>query len=118
MRRTVHTDEAPFAPILTCDEPEEGSIVTRATQVSGWAFSPAGIREVSVWLDGQRVGDAELGLERPDVAQEHPEWRDAERSGFRYRFETTLTPPLPRTAELTVVVEDGEGRKGEVRRMV
>ena len=84
MRREVRAEEALFAPILTCDEPQEGSIVTRGTVVEGWAYSPAGIREVSIWLDGQRVGEAELGLERPDVGQAHPAWAGAMRSGFRY----------------------------------
>jgi SAM-dependent methyltransferase len=108
----------PVEQVLVCDEPAEGADVGFGTVVSGWAFSPAGVRGVSVWLDGQRVGDAELGLERPDVAREHPEWSGAERSGFRCRFETTLTPPLPRTAGLAVVAEDGEGRRVEERRMV
>ena len=86
--------------------------------VSGWAFSPAGIREVSVWRDGQRVGTAEPGLERPDVAQAHPEWQEAERSGFRYHFETVPEVSSAGTAELTIVAEDAGGREGGVGRAV
>ena len=107
-------------PIVVCDEPADGSTISRGAVANGWAFSPAGIKEVSVWFEGQRVGEAKLGLERPDVAQAHPEWPDALHSGFRYYFED-----LPETAtdeaesvELTIVVEDGEGRRAEVRRVV
>ncbi len=118
MRRIVKAVKPPPALILICDEPAEGAAVAPGAVVSGWAFSQAGIREVSVWLDGKRVGTAELGLERPDVAQSHPSLQDAMYSGFQYRFETALGPPLPRTAELAVVVEDGEGRRAEERREV
>jgi SAM-dependent methyltransferase len=101
---------------MVCDEPAEGATVTRGTVVNGWAYSPAGIREVSVWLDGQRVSQAELGIGRPDVAEARPEWSGAERSGFRYHFETV--PASAETAELTLVADDGEGRRAEVRRSV
>ena len=110
--------DQPVEQVVVCDEPGEGSEVARGTVVSGWAYSPAGIKEVSVWLDGQRVGKAELGLEREDVAEDHPEWPNALRSGFRYRFDADLEPPLPRTAELVVVAENSEGHRAEERRTV
>jgi SAM-dependent methyltransferase len=105
--------------ILVCDDPADGTTVTFATVVSGWAFSPAGIQEISVWLDGQRVeGQAEYGLLREDVARDHPEWPNALRSGFRYRFEDIPATASVETAELRVLAEDGEGRRVEERRMV
>ena len=87
MRRIFRTGKPLPTPVVICGEPMEGSTVTRDTLVSGWAYSPACIREVSIWLEGQRVGRAELGLEREDVARAHPEWVGALRSGFSYRFE-------------------------------
>src|SRR5436190_571508 len=108
-----------FDPVLVCDEPAEGSEVSLGTVVNGWAFSPAGIKEVSVWLEGQQVGKAELGLERPDVVRDHPNWSDALHSGFRYYFEDIPeTAVEAESAELAVVAEDGEGRRVEVRRVV
>jgi SAM-dependent methyltransferase len=117
-RRVMQVDESLLDPILVCDEPEEGSEITLGTVVEGWAYSPAGIEEVSVWLDGERVGEAALGWQRLEVAQDYPELPDALRSGFRYRFDGALAPPLPRTAELVVVAEDSEGRRVEERRVV
>jgi SAM-dependent methyltransferase len=113
VRRVVR----PVAAVVVCDEPEEGSEVSLGTVVEGWAYSPAGIREVSIWLDGERVGEADLGWERQDVAQDYPGLPGAERSGFRYRFDGALVP-LPRTTELMVVAEDGEGKRIEERRLV
>ena len=110
-------DEPLVEPVLVCDEPEEGSEVSEGTVVSGWAYSPAGIREVSLWLGGQRVGQAKLSLKRPDVAQAHPEWEGALQSGFRYRFDVAPTSAEERP-ELVVVAEDERGRRAEVRRVV
>src|ERR671921_36253 len=84
--QAARADKPLPAPILVCDEPEEGAVVTRGTVVSGWVLSAAGIREVSVWMDGQRmVGETEYGLLQEDVAQDYPDWPNALRSGFCYR---------------------------------
>jgi Sulfotransferase domain len=118
VRRIFRTRKRLPDPVLICDEPEEGSVVTRGTVVSGWAYSPAGIREVSLWLEGQRVGRAELGLERENVARAHPEWAGALRSGFRYRFEELPFSKLAQETDLVVVAEDALGRRAEVRIVV
>jgi hypothetical protein len=110
--------EADRAPIVVCDEPAAGATVTRGTLVGGWAYSPAGIREVSVWVDGRRAGRAEHGLERPDVAQAHPGWPEAGLSGFQYRFHADPAEPTTETLELAIVAEDGEGHRAELRRAV
>jgi hypothetical protein len=117
-RRAVPTDDSLFEPILTCDEPAQGSTLTRGTLVSGWAYSPVGILEVSIRLNGQRVGQAEQGFKRPDVVSDHPEWPGAERSGFRYRFEEFPFSVAAPSADLVVVAEDGLGRRAEVSRVV
>jgi hypothetical protein len=115
----VRVDESLLEPILVCDEPAEGSEVSRGTVVSGWAYSPAGIKEISVWLDRRRVGLADLGLKREDVAEARPEWPGAERSGFRYRLEVVPATASPsESVELTLMAEDEQGRRAEVRRVV
>ena len=118
MGRIVHAVWRPVGPIVVCDEPAEGAEVGLGAAVGGWVFSPVGIREVSIWLDEERVGRAELGLERPDVARDRPELPGVERSGFRYRFDSIPSPPLPRTVELRVVAEDEEGQRTEVHQAV
>ena len=51
--------------------------------VSGWVVCATGIAAVAVRLDGELIGDAELGLSRPDVAEEHPGVPQARHAGFR-----------------------------------
>ena len=77
--------------------------------VSGWAFAEPGIRRIEVLVDAIRAGDAEHGLPRPDVGQDHPTVAAAARSGFKLERE------LGRTFEghhlVTVIVHDGDGAR-------
>ena len=61
IQKVVAPGQGVNPPIVVCDEPAEGSEVSVGTVVNGWAFSSAGIKEASVWLEGQQVGKAELG---------------------------------------------------------
>ena len=64
------------------ESPIPRSDAGRLLQVSGWAVSPDGIREITVHLDGALVGNAEMGVSRPDLAAfPSPE---AKTSGFRF----------------------------------
>ncbi len=63
MRRVVEffrpflpASSPPATVLPVCDAPAKGTEVTLATDVGGWAYSPAGIREVSIHLDGQWAG--------------------------------------------------------------
>ena len=59
--------------------------------ISGWAVCAAGITAVSVRLDDVMVGNAELGLPRPDVGERYPDVPRSHHSGFRLRLPTGLT---------------------------
>jgi ADP-heptose:LPS heptosyltransferase/GT2 family glycosyltransferase len=54
-------------------------------KVSGWAAPEEGLKSIGVLLDGVRVGEARLGLPRPDVAADHPDISLALTSGFEFR---------------------------------
>lgn len=59
--------EEPFGAV---DEPSPGSVVSGVFRISGWILSPrpGQITRTVVYLDGQPIGPARLGLPRPDVA--------------------------------------------------
>ncbi|HUB10934.1 MAG TPA: glycosyltransferase family 9 protein [Acetobacteraceae bacterium] len=77
-RREIHCfcDEAQFAA--------DGSLA-----VDGWAVCAVGIAGVSVYLGGEKMGDAELGLPRPDVGEQYAAVAMARLSGFRFRRNLT-----------------------------
>jgi ADP-heptose:LPS heptosyltransferase/GT2 family glycosyltransferase len=57
----------------------------------GWAVGPSPIIAVAVTLDGDAIGQAEIGLARPDIGNQFPGIPHARQSGFS--FETSGGPP-------------------------
>ncbi|MGA3399264.1 MAG: glycosyltransferase family 9 protein [Acetobacteraceae bacterium] len=53
--------------------------------VDGWAVCAVGISGVSIYLGREKVGDAELGVSRPDVGEQYASIPMARLSGFRFR---------------------------------
>jgi ADP-heptose:LPS heptosyltransferase/GT2 family glycosyltransferase len=72
---------------------------------SGWAVCAVGIAAIEVRLDGRKLGEAELGGPRPDVAQEHPDIAMARVSGFRFR--THVDVEVAALHQVTLVVRNG-----------
>ncbi len=79
---------------ITLESPAAG-LVRGKVEVSGWAADPAaiegsGVSAVQVWLggppgEGMLLGDAELGVSRPDLEAVSPNLAGA---GFRYIWDT------------------------------
>ncbi len=72
-RREIH---------LSCDQADldaDGHLL-----VAGWAACATGISTVTIHLDGEAIGDAELGLPRDDVGDEYRNIPMARYSGFRF----------------------------------
>jgi ADP-heptose:LPS heptosyltransferase/GT2 family glycosyltransferase len=62
---------------------DEGTIDKRGLlRVKGWAVSHSPVKEVSVFIDSDLIGSAELALARPDVAVVWPQFTTAANSGF------------------------------------
>ena len=60
------------SPMGSIDVPAEGAVLTQQTAVSGWAIDRAargntGVGAVTVYVDGQYVGDAYYGIGRTDI---------------------------------------------------
>ena len=72
--------------------------------VNGWAVCSIGVASVEVWLDDQRLGEAELGLPRDDVGEVYPSVPMARFSGFR--FATQVAQPEQGEHRLRVVLRN------------
>jgi hypothetical protein len=66
-----------IAPAMAwIDSPAAGDAVARRFVVQGWAFKDGiGLSRVEVLIDGQRVAEAEYGIERPEVVGFWQKWR-------------------------------------------
>jgi ADP-heptose:LPS heptosyltransferase/GT2 family glycosyltransferase len=94
----LHCDEAVLSP--------EGELA-----VSGWVVCAAGIGAVTVFLDGEALGEAELGLRREDVAPGFPEIPFARLSGFH--FAKVGLAPHEGDRALRLVARNGLGKNTE-----
>lgn len=56
--------------------------------IKGWAVCPLPVTTIEVMLDGEPIGEAELGLERADVGNLFPSLPHARQSGFSFARQT------------------------------
>lgn len=75
------------APILmTIEEPAEGEVKSGISTFRGWVVSARPLKSLSLYVDGKYKGDIEHAGPRADVGRVHPEYPDADRSGFARAF--------------------------------
>ena len=72
--------------------------------VNGWAVCAIGVASVEVWLDDERLGEAELGVPRDDVGEAYPSIPMARYAGFR--FATQVAQPADGERRLRVVLRN------------
>ena len=59
--------------------------------LQGWACSEAGMAQIDAHVDGQHCLSFNTGISRPDIAEQHPEIKDAFTAGF---FQEISLPEL------------------------
>ncbi|HST74731.1 MAG TPA: glycosyltransferase family 9 protein [Acetobacteraceae bacterium] len=94
---------------LHCDE--AGLSLEGDLAVTGWVVCAAGISAVAVFLDGEALGEAELGLRREDVASGFPAIPFARLSGFH--FAKAGLAPREGARTLRLVARNGLGESTE-----
>jgi len=79
-------------------------LVSASIEVAGWALAKEGIASVEVYINAQRIGEAEYGFPRPDVGQGYPRVNNSNHSGFHFRADVAKF--LDADAEkITVVIK-------------
>jgi hypothetical protein len=79
-------NEASFGGI---DLPLGGIVFAGTVEVTGFAVDFEGVSQVQIFVDGDFVGFATLGLARPGVAASFPGYPDADTAGWRFLFDST-----------------------------
>jgi len=79
---------------LQCDYPVTRGCqsVRDVLQFRGWALAWSGIEQVTVQIGDMPPSFASFGLPRPDVAKDFGIFSQAERSGWRFFWDTTAVP--------------------------
>jgi len=66
--------------------PNEGAIASGTIRVSGYALDTVGVTRVNILVDGRNLGDATLGISRPDVGAAFPNYPNSANAGFLFSF--------------------------------
>ncbi|RNB51743.1 peptidase S8 [Brevibacillus gelatini] len=101
--------EATLTPRWEVEKPADQATVRGMAFIEGWYLDPAGVARIAIDLDGERLGEAQTGLARPDVVAAHPEYRDPY-AGFRYALNTTTLLEGAHVLKVTAVSNDGTER--------
>jgi O-methyltransferase len=83
--------------------------IVSADCVYGWAAAQPGIREIRVYVAGQQIGVAHLGLPRPDVAAGRPDLPSdlAGRSGYFFKMPAGSTAWSQPEVQVVLMQDDG-----------
>src|SRR5262245_49477353 len=95
------------------DTPSDYQFINGLFEVFGWAFDFQGVNHVEVDVDGQVVGTATYGLNRPDVPQQDTRVNTAF-VGFSFILDTTKLPDTQH--DLVIYVVDRAGVRSEIGR--
>jgi cysteine-rich repeat protein len=96
----------PFSPSGTMNGPSPNQTASGSVNVWGWAFDPAGIREIDVYLDGSFVAKAQYGIARYDVSNQYP-MPNSPNFGFQYTLGLTGLAGGNHTLYVKAVSNDG-----------
>ena len=72
--------------ILTVDTLANGTVLKDNLVIKGWGLSASQAKKVEMLVDGKVIGEAQLGLERLDVANVYPHYKN-KNSGFSYKLD-------------------------------
>ncbi|WP_366777409.1 N-acetylmuramoyl-L-alanine amidase [uncultured Clostridium sp.] len=105
---TINLNVSKLAPISNIDTPVANSnINSTKVNVSGWAISDSGVKEVKVYVEGIEKGSTAVGLSRTDVAKVYPQYKNSDKSGFSVDIDINNIPPGSKTFEIRQLSNDG-----------
>ncbi|MFT8314025.1 MAG: Ig-like domain-containing protein [Clostridium sp.] len=74
-------------PIMCLDTIKNGANALNSLPINGWALNVSGLKQVEISVDDNKVGTADIGTARPDVAKVFPDYSQ-NNSGFNYTLDT------------------------------
>ncbi|MGL5870742.1 N-acetylmuramoyl-L-alanine amidase, partial [Clostridium chrysemydis] len=74
-------------PKMYVENPSGTSNVNNELSVSGWAINASGLERVNLYIDGKYVDSTTDILNRYDVANVYPEYKNSEKSGFDFNID-------------------------------
>lgn len=82
--------------------------LTGRMTIEGWVLARSGLASLAVHLDDRHLGDASIGLARPDVGAAFPGVEGSVRSGFAYHCPPRALVNGEHLVRLTATAKDGQ----------
>ncbi|MDP4088149.1 MAG: Ig-like domain-containing protein [Bacillota bacterium] len=76
--------------------------------VRGWALSASGVKQISILLNDNLIGQATGGLDRPDVNKVYPGYPGGDKSGYSYNISYGLLRSGSNKITVKAVGNDGK----------
>ncbi len=92
------------------DMPGFGETVRGAYNIKGWAIDRFGVKVVEIEVDGEVVGKALYGGERPDIAEAYGPFENSLHSAFEKEYDFSFLPPGGHEIKAVVVNRVGSRR--------
>ncbi|WP_160672742.1 Ig-like domain-containing protein [Clostridium sp. C8-1-8] len=96
-----------LTPKINIDAPTEGQNLNGSLKVYGWSLHKGGVKQVKVYIDGNFIGNANIGGSRPDVKNAFPQYENGEKSGFDYNLDINSINPGNHNIRIDSIGNDG-----------
>lgn len=98
----------PFAEAVTAlESPIASEMGNEDILVKGYALDDTGVKSVKVLLNGKATGTAAIGIARPEIETQHPDFYNSGKSGFEYTIRRNNLFPGVNTVTVNIAFNDG-----------
>lgn len=85
-------------------------------QLNGWVLQNAGVKQINILINGQKIGQTTTNLSRPDVSVAFPGYKNGTVSGFTYNIDSDYLKEG--NVKLTLLVTDNIGNTDVVNKVL
>ncbi|MED1946116.1 MULTISPECIES: S8 family serine peptidase [Brevibacillus] len=103
----VVSEKVPLTPRGGLDNPGNSELIVGTYELKGWYLDPAGVSQISIMIDGIKVGEATDGDPRPDIEAKYPAYQNGN-AGFHFNLDTREMSVGLHTISLAIQNKNGE----------
>jgi N-acetylmuramoyl-L-alanine amidase/uncharacterized protein YraI len=102
------TFSKPFVEaVAALESPTAAEMGNEDILVKGYALDDTGVKSVKVLLNGKATGTAAIGIARPEIESQYPDYYNSAKSGFEYTIRRNNLFPGSNTVTVNITFNDG-----------
>lgn len=106
-RNSITVNVNKLQPRMFIDSPIANAVVSDSVDIKGWALSSFGVSNVKIFVDGNYINVATIGLAREDVNAVYPNYINGVNSGYSYTLDTSKLSLGSHTIQIQALGNDG-----------